>query len=59
MSGFLVLTRRPGESIIIGEGENEIIVTVVKIQKNSARISIKAPPNVKIVREEIKDKEKK
>jgi carbon storage regulator len=47
---MLVLTRRPGESIIIGNG---IKLTVVTVGPGRVKIGIDAPPNVRIDREEI------
>jgi carbon storage regulator len=47
---MLVLTRRAGESIIIGEG---IKLTVVNIGPGRVKIGIEAPPSVRIDREEI------
>ncbi len=47
---MLVLTRRVNESIVIG---NEIIVTVLEIQRDAIRLGIKAPHDVEINREEI------
>src|SRR5262249_17621291 len=47
---MLVLTRRPGESIIIGNG---IKLTVVTIGPGRVKIGIEAPPTVRIDREEI------
>lgn len=47
---MLLLTRRIGESIIIGD---QITVTVVKIRGSSVQLGIEAPKNVKIVREEL------
>lgn len=47
---MLVLTRRQGESIIIGEG---IKLTVVSVGPGRVKIGITAPPNVRIDREEI------
>ena len=47
---MLVLTRRTGESIIIGEG---IKLTVVNVGPGRVKIGIIAPPNVRIDREEI------
>jgi carbon storage regulator len=47
---MLVLTRRTGESIIIGEG---IKLTVVSVGPGRVKIGIVAPPNVRIDREEI------
>ncbi len=47
---MLVLTRRQGESIIIGDG---IKLTVVSVGPGRVKIGITAPPNVRIDREEI------
>lgn len=47
---MLVLTRRVNESIVIG---NDIVVTVLEIQRDAIRIGIKAPHDVEINREEI------
>lgn len=47
---MLILTRKPGESIYIGD---DIIVTVSEIKGNQVRIGIKAPPQKRIYREEI------
>lgn len=47
---MLVLTRRPGESIVIG---NEIVVTVLEVRHDQVRIGIAAPRSVQVHREEI------
>ncbi len=47
---MLVLTRKPGERILIGE---DIRVTVVRIGPNTVRLGIEAPRGVNIVRSEI------
>lgn len=47
---MLVLTRRVGEKIMIGE---DIVITVLKIEGNSVKIGIEAPRYVKILREEL------
>ena len=47
---MLVLSRKINEKILIG---NDIVVTVVKIDRNQVRIGIEAPGNVPIYREEI------
>jgi carbon storage regulator len=47
---MLVLTRKVGERIHIGEG---IVVTVVRIQSDKVRIGIEAPAQVAIHREEV------
>src|SRR5262249_22598855 len=50
---MLVLTRRPGEQIVIGNG---IRVTVVRGGSGRVKIGIEAPPAVRINRQEIHDK---
>jgi carbon storage regulator len=47
---MLVLSRKLGEKIVIGDN---IIVTVVKIDRNQIRIGIEAPHDVPVYREEI------
>ncbi len=47
---MLVLTRRPGESIVIGEN---IVITVIEIKGGQVRIGIDAPREVDVYREEI------
>lgn len=47
---MLVLTRKVGERIHIGEG---IVVTVVRIQNDKVRLGIEAPAQVAIHREEV------
>jgi len=52
---MLVLMRRPGESIHIGP---DIVVTLVALERNRARIGIQAPRDVTIDREEIAEKKR-
>ncbi len=47
---MLVLSRKLGEKIVIGQN---IIVTVVKIDRNQIRIGIEAPHDIPVYREEI------
>jgi carbon storage regulator len=47
---MLVLSRKLGEKIILN---GNMIVTVVKIDRNQVRLGIEAPPEVAILREEI------
>ena len=47
---MLILTRRVGESVVIGE---DVTVTVLGVKGNQVRIGINAPKNVSVHREEI------
>ena len=47
---MLLLTRRPGEKLIINDN---VTVTVLSIKGNQVRIGIEAPRDVKVHREEI------
>ena len=50
---MLVLSRYPGQSIIVGEGDDKIVVTVVSRVGDKIRIGITAPRDVPVHREEI------
>jgi carbon storage regulator len=47
---MLVLTRRPGESIRIG---NDVTVTVLEVRGDQIRLGVDAPRSVKVHREEV------
>lgn len=47
---MLILTRRVGDSVVIGE---DVIVTVIEVDGRQVRIGIKAPKTVPVHREEI------
>ena len=47
---MLILTRRVGESLMVGE---EITVTVLGVKGNQVRIGVNAPRDVSVHREEI------
>ncbi len=52
---MLILTRRVGESIQIGD---DIQIVLLAIKGNQIRIGIEAPKNIPIVRTELLDKAK-
>ena len=47
---MLVLSRKPGERIMIGDA---VTITVVRIGPNNVRLGIDAPRDMNIVREEL------
>ena len=47
---MLILTRRVGETVMIGE---EVAVTILGVKGNQVRVGINAPKNVAVHREEI------
>jgi carbon storage regulator len=50
---MLVLTRRIGEEIVIGE---DIHVAVLAIQGEKVRLGVVAPPDVQVDRQEVRDR---
>lgn len=52
---MLVLTRRPSESIYIGN-DKEIKITVISIKGRQIQLGIQAPKNIPIHREEVFDR---
>ncbi len=48
---MLVLSRKAGERILIGP---DIEITIVRLQGNTVRIGVEAPPEMAVVREELK-----
>ena len=47
---MLVLSRKPGERIFIGD---DVAVTIVRIGPNTVKLGIEAPRDMNIVREEL------
>lgn len=47
---MLVLSRRPGESIVIG---NQVVVTIIEVKGDQVRVGIDAPREVQVHREEV------
>jgi carbon storage regulator len=50
---MLILTRKPGESLYIIDGQKVVKVVLVEIKGNQTRLGIEAPAEQKIYREEI------
>ena len=47
---MLILTRRVGETVMIGE---EVTVTVLRVKGNQVRLGVNAPKSISVQREEI------
>jgi carbon storage regulator len=53
---MLILTRRVGESVMIG---NDVTVTILGVKGNQVRVGINAPKDVAVHREEIYERIKR
>ena len=49
---MLVLTRRAGERLVLGE-DAEVILTILSVGQSGVRIGISAPDDVSVYREEV------
>lgn len=47
---MLVLTRRSGESVMIGD---EVVITVLEVRGDVVRLGIRAPRDIQVHREEV------
>ena len=47
---MLILTRRVGENVVIGE---DIVISIVEVRGDAVRIGIQAPRSVSVHREEV------
>lgn len=50
---MLVLSRKVGETVVMGEGPGAIEVTVVDVQGGKVRLGISAPESVRVLRKEL------
>jgi carbon storage regulator len=53
---MLVLSRKKGERIILA---GSIVVTVLKVERGTVRLGITAPPDVRVLREEVVDRSRR
>jgi len=51
---MLVLSRRESESVVIG---GNIVVTVLELRGNIVKLGVRAPAEVKVLREELVEEE--
>lgn len=52
---MLVLSRKKFESVIIGHGSEQIVISVVEIRDDKVRIGITAPTRIPVHRKEVYD----
>jgi carbon storage regulator CsrA len=50
---MLILSRRVGESVVIGE---DISITVLRVKGNQVRLGVNAPKSVAVQREEVSER---
>jgi carbon storage regulator len=55
---MLALTRRVGETVVIGDGPDQVRITVIEILGGNVRLAFDAPRNVNIARQELLDQPK-
>lgn len=54
---MLILNRKSGQSIILLRGEEQIEITIIEVKDKQVRLGIIAPPEVRIVRRELWERE--
>lgn len=47
---MLVLTRHPGESVMVGD---DVVITVLEVRGDVVRVGIEAPRSIRVHREEV------
>ncbi len=47
---MLVLARKPGESVVIG---NDVVITILEVRGGQVRIGVDAPRSIQVHREEV------
>lgn len=52
---MLVLSRKKNEQIIVGEGESQVVITVIEVRGDRVRLGIEARKEVSIHRREVYD----
>lgn len=55
----LILTRREGERIVVGDRSNpDLVITITKVRGNRAKVSIEADESLPLTRGELIDRER-
>lgn len=55
---MLTLGRRVGESLVIGEGKDEVLVTVTYVGRGQVKLGVTAPQHISVDREEIRERKR-
>jgi len=50
---MLILSRKRDQDIVIGAGENQVVVRVIEIRGDKVRLGIEAPKHVPVHRREV------
>lgn len=50
---MLVLSRQKDESIVIGDGDDKVVITIVDVRGDKVRLGITAPRKIPVHRKEI------
>lgn len=50
---MLVLTRKKTQTIVIGEGVNQVVIEILHLRGRQVRLGVTAPPHIKILRGEL------
>jgi carbon storage regulator len=53
---MLVITRKSGERLVIGEGEHAVAVTVLEVAAGRVRLGVECPVDWAVVRGELIDR---
>lgn len=51
---MLTLYRKKGERVIIGQGENEVVITYLELEDDKIKLGFDAPEHISIDREELR-----
>lgn len=50
---MLVLTRKKNERIVIGDGPDAVVVTLLEMRGDKIRVGVDAPRSTRVMREEL------
>ncbi len=56
---MLILNRKPGQSVILLRDKEQIEIIITEVKDKQVRLGIIAPPEVRIVRRELWEREQK